>query len=174
MTEPTASEVEVQERIVDWCELITGLTTIKNHQDGDRPAGSYLMVNMLTGPRDVRFLPAAIEYAETGENNSEGNPQIEAIPVIESEWKLSIHSYRSDDVMAPLRKLRSISKMQGPQLGLNSLLSLHNLGTPNNVPVKINHKHEPRGHMTLFVRGYTRDGFLIDVIDSAPITATRI
>jgi len=169
----TVTETEVHERIVDWCTLVTDLVAIKAHEGGKRPSGQYLMVNLLTGPNDVRFLPADIEFAETGEDNSEGNPQIEAIPVIESEWKFSIHSMNGSDVLSPLRKMRSRAKMEGPQLGLDSLLSIHEVGDVKNVPEMINNEYEPRGHMMVRVRGYTRDGFLIDVIDSAPITVTK-
>jgi len=169
----TSSEKEVHERIVDWIQLVTGLTTIKNHQGGGRPSGSYIMLNFLRGPIDVRFLPAATEYRGTGENNSEGNEQIEAVPVIESEWVFSINSMRGDDVMAPIRKLRSRAKIQGPQLGLDPLLSIHKIGEPRNLPEKINHEYEERGHAMIHIRGYTRDGFLIDVIDNAPVNMTR-
>lgn len=169
----TSTEKEVHERIIDWVALVTGLTTIKNHQSGKRPSGEHIMVNFIRGPLDVRFLPAAIEYAGTGENNSEGNEQMEAIPVIESEWIFSINSMRGDDVMAPIRKLRSRAKIQGPQLGLDALLSIHKIGESNNLPELINQEYEQRGHAMIYVRGYTRDGFLIDVIENAPISVTR-
>jgi len=170
----TATEKEVHERIVDWCALVTGLLTIKDHQSGKRPSNEHLMVHFLSGPDDVRFLPVHIEYAETGSDNSEGNPQIEAIPVIESEWTFSIHSMNGEDVMRPIRQIRSRAKMEGPQLGLSHLLSIHNIGKPNNLPEMINNEYEPRAHVMMTIRGYTRDGFLIDVIDEAPITAIRI
>lgn len=165
------TETEIHSHLVRWCEAVTGRNTIKAFSGADRPNGEYCMVTFLTGPSDVRTLAADIEYNETGSNNTEGNPQIEAVPVIESEWKFSIKSYRGE-VMDPIRKMRARSKMQGPQLELHDSLTIHDMGIPNNVPELINHEWEPRSHTLVYIRAYTRDGFLIDVIDTAPVTVT--
>ena len=170
MTQPI-TESEIHAQLVRWCKAVTGRKTIQSYPGADRPSGEYCEVEFLTGPRDVRTLVADIEFNETGENNSEGNPQIEAVPVIESEWKFSIKSYRGE-VMDPIRKMRSRSKMQGPQLELHELLTIHDMGIPNSTPEMINNEWEPRAHTLIFIRGYTRDGFLIDVIDDAPVTVT--
>lgn len=166
------TENEIKAQIVRWCKAVTGATTIQAWPNAKRPEGEYLVVEFLNGPRDVRQLPADYEYDTLETQNSEGNDEINAVPVIESEWKFSIKSYRFDDPMAPIRALRSRSKMQGPQLELHPLLTIHDMGIPNNVPEKINNEWEPRAHTLLYVRGYTRDGFLIDVIDEAPVTVT--
>ena len=168
------TEREIHSQIVRWCELVTGLNTIKSHSNKKRPSGEYLMVNFLTGPADVRQFVADIEYEDTGIPNSEGNNEINAIPVIESEWKFSISSYRGDDPMRPIRLLRSRSKIQGPQQGIDPLLNIHDMGIPNNVPELINNRWEKRAHVMIYVRAYTRDGFLIDVIDEVPVTYQRI
>lgn len=168
------TENEIKAQIVHWCKAVAGVTTIQAWPDAPRPNGDYLSVEFLTGPRDVRHLPVDYEYTELETENSEGKPEINAVPVIESEWKFSIKAYRFDDTMAPIRQLRSRAKMQGPQLELHPLLTIHDIGVPNNVPEQINNEWEPRSHTLLYVRGYTRDGFLIDVIDDAPVTVATI
>lgn len=167
------NDKEIKAQIVRWCKAVTGVKTIQAWPDANRPDGEYLVVEFLTGPRDVRQLPSDYEYEELTTTNSQGNLEINAIPVIYSEWKFSIKSYRFDDCMAPIRALRSRAKMQGPQLELHPLLTIHKIGTPNNVPEKINQEWEQRAHALLYVRGYTRDGFLIDVINEAPVTVAK-
>lgn len=169
----TVTEEEVHGQLVDWCEAVTGLTVVRAFPGVDRPAGAYLLTNLLNGPTDVRDFPAGFEYAGTGENNDQGNEQIEITPVIETEWEFSISSYGGENVMDPIRKLRSVAEVEGPQQGISHMLTVFNFGRPNHVPEQINHEWEPRAHVRVFIRGYTRDGFLIDVIDQAPITATR-
>lgn len=166
---PTQTDNEVHERIIDWVEHLTTLTAVKNHESGKRLSGRYLLVNYVSGPNDVRFLPVDVEFED------QENGDVHAVPVIESEWKFSIHSYRGDDVTQPLRLLRSFAKMEGPQLKVDPRLSIFEVGDVTNLPEVIKNEPEDRAHCMVKVRGYTRDGFLIDCIEeSAPIIATRI
>lgn len=165
------TDKDVHEAVVRWLHAVTGIVTIKAYQGIDRPANPYMMVNMLN-IREVREHHAGEEYKELTTLNSQGNNEIEVTPVVETEWEFSIHSY-GDEPTAPLRALRSRARIEGCQQELDHPLSIFSFGTINHVPEKINKEWEERAHCLIQIRGYTRDGFLIDVIDQAPVNVTR-
>lgn len=165
------NETEVHESIVRWLNAVTGLVTIKAHQSAARPDNPYLMVNFLN-LREVRENHTDVEFVDTGIPNSAGENEISISPVIQSEWEFSIHSYGNEPV-TPLRKIRSMTRISGPQQLIDKSLSIFDLGAVNHVPDLIKNAWEPRAHCNLFIRGYTRDGFVIDVVDQAPINLTK-
>lgn len=168
-------ELDIHGLLVDWCENVTDLTVVRAYSRADRPTRPYLLTKNLNGPREVMDNCSDVEYVGTGENNSEGNEIVNVYPVIESEWEFSIQSFHGDDAMEPLRKLRSRYQIDGPQQGINPLLSIFNMTEPKDLSEKINHVWEHRGHVRIFLRAFTRNGFPIDVIDEmTPATVTRI
>lgn len=155
---------QVHNAVLNWIKAKTSnTTTIKAHQSGPAPALPYIMVNM-TGAVEVRQHEAVIEYTDTGTPNSEGESVITAAPVIEMEWRFSVHSYGT----APTDRLRPIlSAMKLPQAmePLMPGLHVHEVSQIRNVPDWINNAWQPRGQMDLFVRGIIRDSHVVDVID---------
>ena len=165
------TETEVWGDVVEFLAAVTGLTVIKSHESGPRPAKPYMMVNFIN-LREVKEHHIDTEYVDTEVENTEVEHIIEAVPVIESEWEFSVHSY-GDSPTTPFRKIRSIARIGGPHQGLDRLLTLFDVGRVANVPDVINNKWEPRSNAKVFIRAYTRDGFVIDVIDQAPLQLNR-
>lgn len=165
---------DVHSALVRWLAAITGLGVIKDHQGEDRPAQPYIMVNML-GSAPLRDRPAMTEYqhGDTGDmGTADVYPPVTATPVIEVEWRFSVHAYgeHPTDILRPIRSAMHLAQKQEPLL---PSLVIHDISQIRNVPDWINEKWEPRGQMDLFLRGFTRDGFEIDVIEEAPFDIAR-
>lgn len=154
---------EVHSAVVRWVTARTGGTkTVKAHTGGDSYA-VYSMVNF-TGAEEVRRWHRKVEYTETADLNTSGEKIIAAAPLIEMEWRFSVHAYGP----SPTDHLRPIvSAMKLPQVMEPLLpgLLVHSVSQIRNVPDWINEKWQPRAQMDLMVRGVTRDAFVVDVID---------
>lgn len=156
---------QVHSAVVQWVKAKTSnTTTIKAHQGGNAPALPYIMINF-TGAVEVRRWHSSTEFTETDEENSEGENIVTAAPVIEMEWRFSVHSYGP----SPTDKLRPIvSAMKIPQAmePLMPGLHVHEISQIRNVPDWINNEWQPRAQMDLIVRGIIRDIVgEVDVID---------
>jgi hypothetical protein len=156
---------DAHSQLVRWVKSVTGLTTIKSHQSGDMPALPYNMVNM-TSTREVRAHEQTIEYEDQG-------AEVKASPVIEVEWMFSVHSY-GDHPTDNLRGIRSAMKLSQVMEPMFPSLIVHSVSQIRNVPDWINNGWQPRAQMDVFVRGLTRDGFLIDVIEQTQFTFERV
>lgn len=154
---------EVHSALVRWLRDITGLVTIKAYQEGPRPALPYVMVN-LTGVSEVREWQQGSEYEED-------TAGVTASVVIETEWRFSVHAFGSNPT-GILRPIVSAAQSAHKMAPLYPTLIVHECSQVRNVPELVNEKWEPRAQIDLFLRGLTRDGFLIDVIEEAPITIT--
>lgn len=154
---------EVHSAVVRWLATQTGKTVIKAHQGAPNPPLPYVMVNM-TGTAEVREWASNIEYTETAEDNSEGEKIVSAAPVIEMEWRFSVHSYGDNptDILRPVVSAVKLSQVMEPLL---PGLLIHEVSQVRNVPDWINNQWQPRGQMDVFVRGITRDASNVDVID---------
>lgn len=154
---------EVHSAVVRWISARTnGVKTIKSHEGG-KTYPVYNMVNF-TGAEELRRWHRKIEFTETDEVNSSGKKIIEAAPVIDMEWRFSVHAYGEN----PIDRLRPIvSAIKLPQVMEPLLpgLLVHSVSQIRNVPDWINEKWQPRAQMDLFVRGVTRDAHVVDVID---------
>jgi hypothetical protein len=156
---------QVHSAVVQWVKAKTGnTTTIKAHQGGPAPALPYIMINF-TGSAEVRRHEITVEFTDTGTPNSEGENIITAAPVIEYEWRFSVHAYGP----SPTDRLRPIvSAMKVPQAmePLMPGLHVHEISQIRNVPDWINNAWQPRAQMDVFVRGVIRDSIgTVDVID---------
>lgn len=164
---------EVWSAVVRWISATTdGATTIKAHQSGKRPAQPYIMVNF-TGMIEVRRWHQEIEYTETDDVNSEGEKIVEAAPVIEMEWRFSVHGYGP----APtdlLRPIVSAIKMQQSMEPLQPGLIVHEISQIRHVPDWINNAWEQRAQMDFVVRGIIRDSVIVDVIDEYEVDIARM
>lgn len=162
---------DVWSAVVRWVAAKTGLVTIKANEGGEDPPRPYVMVN-LTGEIDLHERPMDIEYA--------GTTTVTATPVIETEWRFSVHGYALEPIdpvtkqkrnpvpMRPtdiLRPIRSASKLSQPMEPLYPALTVHEVSQIRNVPDWINNAWQPRAQMDLIVRGIIRDGHVVDVIE---------
>lgn len=156
---------DVHSAVVRWLHGLTSLVVIKAYQEGPRPALPYIMVN-LTGTAEVREWQQGSEY-------DEDTAGVTASIVIETEWRFSVHAFGPTPTDA-LRPIVSAAQSAQKMEPLYPTLILHECSQIRSVPELINEKWEPRAQMDIFVRGLTRDGALIDVIEQAPITITRL
>jgi hypothetical protein len=165
------NDVEIHEALVRWLSAQTGLRVIKAHQSGDRPDKPYLMINMLNC-REVREHCQDFEFVETETLNSEGLAEISVSPVIEMEWDFSIHAY-GDNPTNSLRILKGRTHLAQRLEPLFPSLIVHETGTINNVPDWVKNDWEPRAQMNLLIRGLTRDGAVVDVIQDASVGVSK-
>jgi len=162
---------QVHSALVRWVKTVTGVTTIMSHQGGKDPSLPYVMINR-TGSIEVRQHEQSTEYADTGIPNGQGKTKIKASPVIEVEWRFSVHAYGSvpTDILRPIVSASKLSQVMEPML---PSLVIHEISQIRNVPDWINNAWEPRAQMDLMVRGLTRDGFIVDTIDERSFDIAR-
>ena len=156
---------QIHTALNQWIRSKTGNTTvIKAHQGGTAPAPPYIMTNFL-GSDPVHRHEIEIEFTDTGVPNSEGENIITAAPVIEMEWRFSVHAYGTSPTDR-LRPIVSAMKMLQPMEPLVPGLHIHEISQIRNVPDWINNAWQPRAQLDLFVRGIIRDSVgTVDVID---------
>lgn len=162
---------QVHSALVRWLATLTALKVIKDHQSGQAPALPYIMVNM-TGMFEVRENAMDIEFSEGIDPPGADLPPITATPVIEAEWRFSVHSYgpAPTDI---LRKIVSATKLAQVMEPLMPGLIIHEVSQIRNVPDWINNGWQPRGQIDVIVRGLTRDGHVIDVIEETTFEIER-
>lgn len=154
---------EIIGKVVEWLATVTGRVVIQAHQSGPRPAMPYVMVN-LTGTAKVRDQVQDIEYVDLSET------EVKAAPVIEVEWRFSIHGFGatgaiSTDLLRPIHSAIELSQVMEP---LWPTLVVHETSQTRNVPEYINEVWEPRAQLDMMLRGLTRDGFVVDPIEQMP------
>jgi hypothetical protein len=166
------SDDVVHAAVAGWLASLTGRTVIKSYQSGPLPAKPFVMVN-LTGTAEVREHPMEPEYTELNSLNSAGKKEIRATPVIEVEWRFSVHAYGANptDLLRPIRSAAQLSQKVEPLL---PALVIHEVSQIRHVPDFVNEDWEPRAQLDVIIRGLTRDGFVIDTIDETPVTVGRL
>lgn len=155
---------QVHTAVNQWIRAKTGNTTvIKANQGGTAPALPYIMTNF-TGSAEVRRHQITVEYTDTGVANSAGENIINAAPVIEMEWRFSVHAYGASptDRLRPIVSAMKLSQASEP---LMPGMHVHEISQIRNVPDWIESAWQPRAQMDVFVRGIIRDAHLADVID---------
>lgn len=162
---------QVHSAVVRWIASTAVVVAIKSHQSGQSPALPYAMVNM-TGTAAVREHEQGVEYTDTGVPNISGENKISAAPVIETEWRFSVHAYGANPtgVLRPVVSAAKLSQIMEPMF---PGLVVHEISQIRNVPDWIDSRWEPRAQMDLIIRGLTRDGFVIDVIDETTFNIER-
>lgn len=155
---------QVTASLVRWIAAITGKTVIQSYQGGDAPTLPYIMVNP-TGTAEVRKWAQEDVYTDTGVPNSEGKNKILATPVVEVEFRFSVHAYGPSptDALRPIRTAFHLTQMNEP---LMPGLIPHEISQIRDVPDWINNRWEPRAQMDVFLRGLVKDGFVIDTIEA--------
>lgn len=149
--------------LVRWLAALTGTGAIRMHESGPVPELPYIAVN-LTGTAEVREHAADIEFADV-------STDVVARPVVETEWRFSVHAYGGESPTDILRPIRSAVQLAQRLEPLMPTLVIHEVSQIRDVPDWINNAWEPRAQMDVFVRGLTRDGFVIDVIEQTSVTA---
>lgn len=162
---------EVWSSVVRWIALVTSSVTIRSHEGSRAPALPYVMANF-TGMSRVRAHEQVIEYTETGETTPQDKPEISAAPVIEAEWRFSVHAYGSEPT-GILRRIVSASRVAQILEPMFPALVIHEVSQIRNVPDWIDNRWEPRAQLDLIVRGLTRDGFIVDTIDETSFDIAR-
>lgn len=157
---------QVHTAVNQWIRTKTGNTTvIKANQGGTAPALPYIMVNF-TGSVEVRKWNSDIEFTETDDLNIAGEKIVTATPVIEMEWRFSVHAYGTIP-SDRLRPIVSAMKLSQPMEPLVPGLHVHEISQIRNVPDWINNAWQPRAQMDLFIRGIIRDAHVVDIITSS-------
>jgi len=162
---------EVWSAVQSWIRGAAGKETIRAHQGIKAPALPYIMVNF-TGTSEVRQHEQTVEYTDTGADNGEGEHQISAAPVIEIEWRFSVHAY-GEEPTGILRPIISAQKLRQTMEPMFPALVIAEISQIRNVPDFIDNHWEPRAQMDFFVRGLTRDGFIVDTIDESSFDIAR-
>jgi len=159
---------QVHSALVRWLAALTGATTIKTHQSGPAPAEPYIAVN-LTGTVAVRQWAQTTEYEEAAPDTSEEFGEVTARPLIETEWRFSVHAYGPNptSILRPVRAAYQLLQRHEPML---PNLVIHEVSQIRNVPDWINEAWQPRAQMDIILRGVTRDGLVIDVIETGKIS----
>ena len=158
---------EVHSAVVRWLTTVVSETVIKADQSGERPSLPYVMVNY-TGSDAVRRFPSSTEYSE-----DTASGRILAKPVIETEWRFSIHAYAASpsDILRPVRSGATLAQINEP---LMPSLVIHDVSQVRYIPEKVDEAWEPRAQMDLYVRGLVKDGHLIDTIEEFSVGVTRV
>ncbi len=158
---------EVTTAVVEWVQARLALTCIEAHESGPRPALPYLMLNP-TGVAEVRERPQEVAYVVPPLPGD-----ATATPVIETEWRFSLHAYGPDpsDILRPLRSGSHLAQINEP---LMPGLVIHEMSTVRNVPEWVNNAWEKRANVDVIVRGLVKDGFVIDVIKEYSFSFQRM
>lgn len=160
----------VHAAIVEWLASVSGATVVQAYQSAPPPAEPYISA-ALDATREVSQYPIALPIVATGEATSEGKAEVEQAPAIEREWQFGLHAMGAggDEL---LRKIRVSSHVTYHLQNLYPL-KIHQIGQVNRLPDERNLRWENRAACDLFLRGITRDGVLIETIESAPVTISR-
>lgn len=162
------NDIDIWESVIEWICTLTGKTTIMAAEGKDRPTKDYLMVNLIN-TLDVKEHAQCYENVELETLNDEGLPQIESIPVIETEWIFSIHSYSNTDATTCLRKLRAANQNYSSIIRPPEGLNYFDAKQINHINEFVNARYEKRANMKISMRGLTRDGLLINTIDEVSV-----
>ena len=167
-------QVTVENKLREWVlfHLKSDREVIFDSQNGDRPTGSYVMLNMIDAKRiqmrmDVEY---AVNPAFDGTDANEA--ELEASPCAEWEWNFSVNAY-SVDAMNALSTLKSAAEIDEIESGLLPLI-VFNVSDIRRLPELINERWEERAQMDVALRGYVNTrGTLVDTIEEVNIEFNR-
>lgn len=157
------TNTEVHEAVIQWLNGLTSLTVIKDRQGIARPATPYMMVD-LANFDELTQKPSNFAYIELDTQNSAGNNEVKATPVVELEWVFLVFCY-GDNCEDTLKKVKAARHLNQLQEGLLPELVIHEVGSVNSVPELVDERWEPRAQCNLVVRGLSTDGFVVDIIE---------
>jgi len=160
---------QIHSGLVRWLSATLALPVghvIKADQSGKRPAEPYVMVRM-TGTEEVRQHPREILYGA-----DQGNAGVIAAPLLEIEWRFSLHAYGAEpsDVLRPISSARHLAQRNEPMMPGVVIFETSQIRI---VPDYVNEQWEPRAQMDMMLRGLTSDGFLINTVEQYSFKFTR-
>lgn len=160
----------VHGNLIEWLAAVSGATVVQAYQSALPPSEPYISV-ALDATREVSEHPIALPIVATGETTEDDKTEVEQKPAIEREWQFGMHAVGAggDEL---LRKIRVASHVTYHLQNLYPL-KIHEIGQVNRLPDERNLRWENRAACDLFLRGITRDGVLIETIESAPVTLSR-
>lgn len=164
---------EVHSAVAKWLSLVANVAVVKSHPGAARPSGAVLVLNF-TGIAEVRDHAQGIEYTEapTGDEGEDDPVPVKAAPLIETEWRFSLHAYGASptDILRPVRAAAQLPQLNEP---LMPGLVIFDVSQIRHVPDFQNERWEDRAQMDLFIRGVVKDGFVIDTIEEYSIGFER-
>src|SRR6185369_12260523 len=107
---------EIWSAVVQWIAGITGVPTIRSRAGGPEPAARYIAVNFL-GSIAVRDHEQTITYTDALVTlPGDDFPLVTAAPIIETEWRFSVHGYGSDasSLLNPIKSAARITQASEP------------------------------------------------------------
>ena len=155
------TDAELLTAVCGVVQTITGAArVIEAYPAAAPPSLPYIEVNFL-GSAPVRANQIEDEFAEVDGIETQ-------TPVVDTEWRFSVHAFGqgSSDL---LRRLVSGARLLQPQEAIEPLI-IHEVSEVRSVPEYVNNAWQPRAQADLFIRGLTRDGFVIIPIDEASFT----
>lgn len=158
---------DIHTALVRWLANLTGLVVIKSYEGGPEPARPYIEVNFTTR-REVREHEQRIDFDE---DDTAG--EVVARPVIECEWSFSLHAFGTAQPTDLLRPVVSAIKLAQVQEPILPGLVIHEISQIRHIPDYVGEQWRKRAQMDMFLRGVTRDGFVIDVIETTEFDIER-
>ncbi len=155
---------EVQDELVQWLNLVTGVQVIAARQGIDRPATPYMVVEKQSFA-ELFERPSDLKWKELTSTNTAGLLELEATPVSDVEWTFFVYAY-GDGSDVHLQKVKSafhLSQMTEPMI---PTLTIHETGVMNSIPEFIDETWEPRFQMNIMVRGLSESGHVVDTIET--------
>lgn len=144
-----------------WLLAVTGVPEIIfAHQDGDRPALPYGLLN-LTGQGPIRR-PSEHEYTSDVPENNMGTE----IPVMEWRWNWSFNIFGGVETQSAMRGV-IVAKESATTLESLSPYVIFGTSDVRDLTEIVDNRHEPRAQIDIDLRAELRDGVSINVIEDA-------
>lgn len=158
------TESQIIAAVVQWLKARLSVLVIQADQSAPEPDVPHVVVRF-TGVSELRDMPQEDDFEDEGEN-------VRQSQIIETEWRFSLHAYAADP-MSLLRPLRAAVHSIYANKPLLPNLELHEVSQIRNVPEFFNEKWQPRAQIDLYIRGLTKEGDLVDVIEQASFDIER-
>ena len=167
-------QVTVEDKLRAWVlfHLKNDREVIFDHQNGDRPTGSYVMLNMIEAKRIQMRMDVDYTANAAYDGTAGGEAELNAFPCAEWEWRFSVNAY-SVDALNTLSTLKSAAEIDEVESGLLPMI-VFDVSDIRRLPELINERWEERAQMDVALRGYVNTrGTLVDVIETVNIEFNR-
>ena len=167
-------QVTVENKLREWVlfHLQSDREVIFDSQNGDRPTGSYVMLNMIEAKRIQMRMDVDYDVNPAFDGTDANDAELMANPCAEWEWNFSVNAY-SVDAINTLSTLKSAAEIDEIESGLLPLI-VFNVSDIRRLPELINERWEERAQMDVALRGYVNTrGTLVDTVEEVNIEFTR-
>lgn len=153
------TEQEVLVGVTAWVSLRTGLTAIRDFEEGPRPDRPYIGVHLQSARQLSR------ERMNLVRTVTAGTGTVEAYALVPWEWNFAVNAYGGgSDATAPLRRLMGAIRLMQMREPLYPDLNPNETSGIRRLREKVNQRWENRAQMDLIVLGSLRETFDINVI----------